>query len=327
MADKDDEEGRYEHEIEGLDTEDPGKKAGGGGEELEYELVDDDEEEEASRAAAGEDDEDEEARRAREAEEAQGGGPDIDAEIARALERQEHARTQQELDELRAEVKDLRERQSTQASEQDTARLDSEIESARKQLTEAAEAGDTARQADLQDKLVDLRVQKATAKSAGSASDKGSEDKERRPADTPRRRMPEVPPAVRQWLGKNRWYVEGKHPEARETAAVIEQSLIRQGMDPSGEAFYTALDARLQKIHPEVAGGGREAGNGKEARKDKRGPTNGVSKAGGRSSGRVRITKTDVANMHACGLDPDDPEVLKQYAREKKSLEAREKRS
>ena len=43
----------------------------------------------------------------------------------------------------------------------------------------------------------------------------------------------------------------------------------------------------------------------------------GRTRTAGRSS-RVTLTREDYANMRTYGLDPSDPEVLKEYARNKR---------
>ncbi len=305
------EESRYEHEIEGLDDL-PEEESG-------YELVD---EEEAPREAAGDEEEEEEdEEKAKPPNEEEEEEEDIEADIREALQKQESAQTREETEALKREVADLREklsqRETAEKAQTQQREAETKISDLRRRLKKASEDGETETVLDLQEQLVDAKVELREAQRAEKTPD--TERGKQPPVQT---RRPEAPAAAYRWLQRNPWYAKGEKPEANETAGIIEQRLIARGMNPASDEFYKVLDKQLRRFHPELKEKEDEGGRKRTAR----GPTNGVSKAGNRKSGKVRLTKADTKFMAECGLDPENPEHLKQYALEKKALEAQERR-
>lgn len=294
MADKD--QSRYEHKFEDLSGNTDDAVIEGNEDDREFELVDDEKE-------VGKESEEQEgiAKEGQEGEE---------KEDHRG---QELASIRKELAQLKAEQsKSLQAREAGQAreAEQASERLEAEIADVRKKIEESYETGETGNMVELQEKFIDLRLSKAQQ----SQKTESTESTEKTESTT----QPEIPAATRRWLDKNSWYMSGENIEARDTAAIVEQQLLRRGMDPQSDDFYKSLDKQVQRMHPELSKS--------KASTRSSGPTNGMGSQGAATSGKVKITADDRAQMKQFGLDPDDPKQLTVWAREKKALDAKENR-
>jgi hypothetical protein len=203
----------------------------------------------------------------------------------------------------------------------------------REQYRKANDEGDNEALLDIQDKMLDLKMERRLNQQRAGA---GQTDQAREEPPEAQNGAPQqgqgIPPATQRWLRANTWFMNGTNPEAIQTASIIEARLLQQNYDPQSDEFYKVMDNQLHRFHPELAEGGQTghvsgAGEGKKqggapAANESGGPTNGVANGGARrgKANRVTLTHKDLANMRRFGLDPDDPEHIKNYAREKRAM-------
>ncbi len=127
----------------------------------------------------------------------------------------------------------------------------------------------------------------------------------------PQQRPPPAPLAVK-WLDNNKsWF---QHPKFRGHKAFVlaeDAALVAEGYDPKSKEYYEELDRRIDSNFPTLRKKGKQtsasvAGVGKA-------PASNVS------SRTITLTKADLANMRAFGLDPTNKEHLREYARNKRA--------
>ncbi|KEZ78316.1 hypothetical protein [Salinisphaera hydrothermalis] len=248
----------------------------------------------------------------------------LNAEIDQALEAERTAARDQELESLRDEIRQLREERAQAQAQGETEQLDRDIESTRQKMVSAQEEGDTAAAAEAQNKLVELQVRKHTSASRADPGDGGDQGQPGRQRQAP---AEQVPAAAQRWVGRHPWFAQGTNAQAAQTALVIEKRLRGAGFDPNSDAMYDEIDRQLSRRHPELGITPRDSSNqgdhnqnGSRNGSRRRGaPTNGMGAQGKASSGKVQITADDRASMSQFGLDPDNKEHLKIWAREKRA--------
>lgn len=127
------------------------------------------------------------------------------------------------------------------------------------------------------------------------------------------------------WARKNRaWLEKPDNSMQVQFIAQIEQQLQREGFDPNSQAYYTALDKRIDSTFPMLRGKPRSKKKTARRKPVAAAVTNTRSQPA-RVAGkqRVKLNQADIANMQKFGLDPSKKEHLKQYAREKLANEAK----
>lgn len=301
-------EKEYEHDIAIEGLEEP---------ELDVEF-EEEEEGEPETPSAGDEDLSEEERAAESRKDEQ-------QEELRALREELAAarRTGEETSALREEIRELKDQFAKQGKESEAAsrkaEIDREMTELRKKLKEAKENGETDEELSIEDQLLDLRLE-------ARELDRAPARKEPEPTakETPSQREPQMPPAARDWLTRNRdWFQRPEHSGASAFAIAESKRLAASGYAPESERHYDELDKRLKAKFPELYG------EKEEEDVDKRPPHGGSGNRGPqkpRNSGRnkVVLTARDKANMQRFKLDPDDPNDVKTYAREKAALERKE---
>jgi hypothetical protein len=202
-------------------------------------------------------------------------------------------------------------------AERETADLDDAIKKKQGELKEAHLDVDYDKIAAIQSEITELNVRKALKLSgaaqpkqddAGSDSDGGGE-----PDDKPH-------PKAQAWINRNqRWFKDGRFAAQTNAAYAINKALLDEGKDPTSDAFYAELDRRLhdsvrlpQDVMPRKATSPVDAGESRDP-----GPS--------RSPKRVVLTTADITQMRTFGLDPENKEHLKEFARQKAATRASER--
>ena len=186
-----------------------------------------------------------------------------------------------------------------------------ELNIAKRDYREAYESGDT-------DKIVEAQAL------MNSAQLKLSQASNLKPQYTPsqteqnsvesnqqvRPTMPKPDAKAQAWQTKNTWF--GKDEEMTSLALGLHEKLVRNGVDPTSDAYYRRIDETMQKRFPENFGETSLESDKPAQRK----PSNVVAPAT-RSTApkKVRLSKTQVAFAKKLKLTPE------QYAREMIKLE------
>lgn len=112
------------------------------------------------------------------------------------------------------------------------------------------------------------------------------------------------------WQAKNQWFGQPGFEEYTSYALGLHHKLVNGGADPRSDAYFDQIDGRLKNQFPEIFGGNAKSGD-----TQKRPTTVVASAARTTSSGKIRLTQTQVALAKRMGLTPE------QYAREVAKLE------
>jgi hypothetical protein len=202
--------------------------------------------------------------------------------------------------------------------------LKSKIEAAKAKLIAAKEAGKTedevnatAEMTTLQGKLADIERVKPELEARAKAAREGK-------LDTGIRKT-EVNPLTAQWKGRNKWFGDPKFVAETRYAAMIDQEMAREGMNPTDPAYFTEWDRRIKERMPTlstrwrkesgqpakrapVTQGGRPGGGAAPARGGARGSVVG---------NKVTITPGDKQFMREMGMDPTNKDHLQAFAKER----------
>lgn len=260
---------------------------------------------------------------------------DYSKKVKARIEREQRAKrkAKQEADYWRQQAeklaKDQYERDKTYLK-RDIEQVDSEIESIQTDLERAIEEGQTKDQVRLTNRLTDLKAKKARSE---VSLDNLSEGGDFPPFDdkiTPEDRK-STKSKAEEWMdGHSDWYKQGGFERATRLANRIDREVYDEGYDPNTQEYFDELDRRIKEKMPELYDDLDAADSGGDDKKTERkrptqSPVAGVSRQDSQHKGRgskVELTEDDFATMRQFNLDPNDPEVLKEFARNKREAES-----
>ena len=214
-------------------------------------------------------------------------------------------------------------------------RIGGQIESIESQMEAAHEAGNTKDVVKLTSQLTDLKAERYKAEAdledVGS-TETGNDSPE---SGNVRRKPNDQARLVRKWKdGNDDWYGSDGFERQTRVANRIDKEVFDDGYDPGTPEYYEELNARIKAKMPELFDddtGSETDDNLEPSRRSNRQPVAPVGRSESAetktrtSSSRVELNEDDFANMREFGLDPNDPEVLKEYARNKREAEQQER--
>lgn len=202
------------------------------------------------------------------------------------------------------------------------AQADTEIESTQEALERAIEDGNTKDQVKLTSKLTDLKAEKIQAEMTLQDL---PEDGNVPPFDGK-----VSPPSGKQSLAdgwveeRSDWYGARGFERQTRLANRLDKEVYRDGYDPNTPEYFEELDRRLKKEAPELYDEDRASDDRSQSQRSNRrrqSPVAGVDSQGNKrrsgKSGKIELTEADFENMRRFNLNVNDPEVLKEYARNK----------
>jgi len=212
------------------------------------------------------------------------------------------------------------------ASETIIEQADSAIEATQDQLEKAIEDGQTKDQVRLTARLTDLKAEKIQAEySLDNLPPDGNvqpfSGKVAADATTDQS-------LADQWRDdRSDWYGAKSFERQTRLANRLDKEVFKDGFDPLTDEYFDELDRRIKEKEPNLFDANDDHGAGDKDRGKK--PQSVVTPVGGAenlrkrsSSSKVELTEDDFSNMRRFNLDPNDPEVLKEYARNKREAEA-----
>lgn len=236
------------------------------------------------------------------------------------------------------QAKDLAKRQYENEKlglESTVEQADQGIERTRADLERAIEDGNTKEQVRLTDDLTNWKAKKARAEASLETL---SPDGNVQPFDgkISSETQKGVKPAD-QWIeDRGDWYRQEGFEKATRLANRLDRELFKEGYDPETSEYFEELDRRIKAKMPDLydeVSADLDADDDTEDtgdRKRKRSPVAPVdgdtSRHRGRRGSKVQLGEADFENMRNFGLDTNDPEVLKEYARNKREAEQRSNR-
>ncbi len=286
-------------------------------------------------------DDDESRRRAPKSDDSRDDDPDDDADgrdreddfhakfdkrLKRERRAKEAERTRADEAEKRA-VKAERDLKKARLADSGT-NFDKQISDLEGELEQAIEDGDTKKHVRLTSQLQSLNAEKVAAKYVVDDDDDDPADR----TPTPPRADPERVAMANDWKSENRsWYQRRGFERATRIANELDDDVHAEGFDARDEDYYEELDKRVRERLPELfdkSGDLKTPGRrGRNQKRKDRGRTpvadtgDGADRGRRRrsaSSSRVELDSDDFANMERFGLNSRDPEVLKEYALNKR---------
>ena len=182
-----------------------------------------------------------------------------------------------------------------------------EFEIAKREYKEAYDAGDTERVVEAQQRLTSaqFKVQQATGYRPQFSAQKALQEQNTQVYTEPERPQVSRPDSkATSWQQRNPWF--GTDEEMTSLALGLHEKLVKNGVDPRSDDYYSRIDTTMRKRFPEYFGGTQE-----QAKPTPRAKATVVAPAT-RSTApkKIVLTKTQVNLAKKLGITPE------QYARE-----------
>jgi len=185
--------------------------------------------------------------------------------------------------------------------EQAKGRVESELASAKAAYKSAYELGDSDKLMEAQSKLIELQGHLGQLKNYRPAPVEQQEvapQPAARPVEKP---VVKLDDRQKSWMDNNRWY--GENSEMTGFALGVHERLVRNGVDPNSETYYTEIDSAVRKRFSDEFS---DDGGDEVVQPSKR--TSNVVAPAGRSAPsprRIKLTSTQVALAKRLGLQPE----------------------
>jgi hypothetical protein len=210
----------------------------------------------------------------------------------------------------------------------------SAMEQAEVDLEKAIEDGDTKGQVRLTKRMGDLKADKVMAESRlGDLSPDGIVQPYSDKLAPEGKKSDDTLAAT--WMeDRNDWYGANGFERQTRLANRLDKEVYADGYRPDTPEYFEELDKRIKAKEPKLYDDLDDAGEDTDTddtddTKDTRRGKNVVAPVGGNesrrqrtSSSKVELTERDFATMRQFNLDTNDPEVLKEFARNKREAEA-----
>lgn len=176
-------------------------------------------------------------------------------------------------------------------------RLKSQLEQVQFKMKAAYEAGDTDKFIEANAELAGLKAEESRLSSYKPAQPRAPEPQQPvQQVKPPAPKVPEPSSRAKMWASENEWF--GKDEEMTALAFGVHERVVRQGVAPDSDAYYTAIDSAVRQRFPDKFEAPKES---TPARK----PSSVVA-PGGRSSAptprKVTLTATQVSLAKRLGL-------------------------
>jgi len=200
----------------------------------------------------------------------------------------------------RKEAEEMRKRLSqgeTYLVSQAKARVETQLEQARSAFKTAYEAGDADAMLNAQTKLTELSNEMYRLSSYKPAPEQPANPAPRTPASSPQVQKP--PQRALDWAEKNDWFQ--KDSEMTGYAFGVHERLVKSGVDPNSETYYSELDNAIRSRFPEKFGGSEEVRTQTRQAGSVVAPTTRTSSKNPR---KLVLTKTQATLAKRLGLTP-----------------------
>lgn len=214
--------------------------------------------------------------------------------------------SKQEADNLRKRLSEGQSAVVTQAK----ARLDLAIAKAKSDYKAAYESGDADALVAAQEQLTELQTEKIRLASYKPEPEQKLQQPQFQPQQAPQVQMPDE--RAMGWAQRNPWFGPQGDPEMTALALGVHERLVKSGVDPKSEKYYSEIDAAVRQRFPDKFG---------ESEIEVKAPSRQAglvvapaSRAVETSRNKVRITSSAAALAKRLGLTPEQyaAQVLKE---------------
>lgn len=208
-----------------------------------------------------------------------------------------------------------------QALEISETALEQQIKSTKASLVKAKEDGKSEEEVELQATLNSLQNRHGQIVAAKEAL-KSKEEEAKTNANSAAPNL-----QADQWKRRNPWFGNARYGEQTLLTQAIDRALAGEGYDKNSPEYFAELDRRIRRRMPELqrfaqqrGGQQRKDAVGGQQRRDGAAPVQRRDAPAAVSRpGKVILTRSDFTNMRQFGMDPNNKDHQKEYARNKMS--------
>ena len=224
--------------------------------------------------------------------------------------------------------------QQLQAVDNRLRELPDEITKIKNELKRAKEEGDTEAEVEALDHFYKLRNEAELAQLARNQLAQVVDEPIQRPQRAAVRQAPTSGPTkmvpqnqlASEFIKRNPWIGQSRYANESARLQTIDQAMANEGLDPTKPDYYREMDRRLRAHFPNLPRQGAAAARpASKARSPVAAAPRGVVASREDTPTRVRLTRDSIENMRRFQMNPKDPQVRAQYAREKFALDRAEK--
>ena len=128
--------------------------------------------------------------------------------------------------------------------------VSNEVEDAKRRYKLAYESGDSDALVEAQELLTAAKIKMDRVNNFKPALQKEETEVKTAPREVPR--QPQVDPKAAKWQNENSWF--GSDDEMTSFALGLHTKLIKSGIDPNSDEYYTRLNSRIRQVFPENFG-------------------------------------------------------------------------
>jgi hypothetical protein len=125
--------------------------------------------------------------------------------------------------------------------------VSNEVDEAKRRYKSAYESGDSDALVEAQESLTSAKIKMERVNNFKPALQKEENEVKIAPREVPR--QPQADPKAARWQSENSWF--GSDDEMTSFALGLHTKLIKNGIDPNSDEYYTRLNSRIRQVFPE----------------------------------------------------------------------------
>jgi hypothetical protein len=125
--------------------------------------------------------------------------------------------------------------------------VSNEVDEAKRRYKNAYESGDSDALVEAQELLTSAKIKMDRVNNFRPALQKEENEVKIAPREVPR--QPQADPKAARWQSENSWF--GSDDEMTSFALGLHTKLIKNGIDPNSDEYYTRLNSRIRQVFPE----------------------------------------------------------------------------
>jgi hypothetical protein len=177
--------------------------------------------------------------------------------------------------------------------------VSNEVDEAKRRYKLAYESGDSDALVEAQESLTSAKIKMERVNNFKPALQKEENEVKIAPKEVPR--QPQADPKAARWQSENSWF--GSDDEMTSFALGLHTKLIKSGIDPNSDEYYTRLNSRIRQVFPENFGLESNEPETQQSQSAPRQKSNVVAPATrSTSSSKIRLTPFQVTMAKKFGV-------------------------